>query len=186
MANPTIVNDQITDSVTQANVKVLSDAPAIAMGSLYQTAVHALGLAMQNAVITQQNNAITLQAATTMGASNIYKQTATDAPQAAANLAIAKAGLAAQMDTGHISQQVKEAVELTLKNVLGSAGDVSYGIRCVMDSFVVSMEQVSRNQYRSALDIIKIAAISSTLTDMINKPEDAASYQQILEIIERM
>ena len=36
MAFPTAVNDQITDSVTQANVKVLSDAPAMAMGNLYQ------------------------------------------------------------------------------------------------------------------------------------------------------
>ncbi|MEM7246316.1 MAG: RebB family R body protein, partial [Acidobacteriota bacterium] len=36
MAYPTSVNDQITDSVTQANVKVLADAPAMAMASLYQ------------------------------------------------------------------------------------------------------------------------------------------------------
>ena len=34
MAFPTSVNDQITDSITQANTKVLGDAPAIAMGNL--------------------------------------------------------------------------------------------------------------------------------------------------------
>ena len=37
MAFPTSVNSQITDAVAQANVKVLADAPAMAMGSLYQT-----------------------------------------------------------------------------------------------------------------------------------------------------
>ncbi|WP_204334085.1 RebB family R body protein, partial [Klebsiella pneumoniae] len=36
MAFPTAVNDQITDSVTQANVQVLGASPAIAMGNLYQ------------------------------------------------------------------------------------------------------------------------------------------------------
>lgn len=30
-------NDQITDAVTQTNVKVLGDAPALALGSLYQS-----------------------------------------------------------------------------------------------------------------------------------------------------
>jgi len=36
MAFPTAVNSQITDSITQANTKVLGDAPAMAMGNLYQ------------------------------------------------------------------------------------------------------------------------------------------------------
>ncbi|MCE1185372.1 MAG: RebB family R body protein, partial [Rhodocyclales bacterium] len=31
MSFPTTVNDQITDAVTQANVKVLAEAPAMAM-----------------------------------------------------------------------------------------------------------------------------------------------------------
>ncbi len=55
MAFPTSVNDQITDAVTQSNVKVLGDAPAIAMGAIYQTAAQAAGLAAQNAVSNQQN-----------------------------------------------------------------------------------------------------------------------------------
>ena len=37
MAFPTAVNSQITDAVTQANVKVLADAPAMAMGAIYQS-----------------------------------------------------------------------------------------------------------------------------------------------------
>lgn len=65
MAFPTSVNSQITDAVTQANVKVLGDAPAVAMGSLYQTVAHAVGLSAQNAVSNQQNVAQLALAVTT-------------------------------------------------------------------------------------------------------------------------
>lgn len=54
MAFPTSVNSQITDAVTQANVKVLADAPAMALGSLYQTLAQASGMAVQNATANQQ------------------------------------------------------------------------------------------------------------------------------------
>lgn len=66
------VNSQITDSVTQSNVKVLADAPAMAMGSLYQTMAHSLGLLMENAVAAQQNMNVIAQAATTQGVNMIY------------------------------------------------------------------------------------------------------------------
>lgn len=49
------VNPQITDAVTQTNVNVVAEAPAQAMGSLYQMAAHANGMAMQNSVTNQQN-----------------------------------------------------------------------------------------------------------------------------------
>jgi hypothetical protein len=72
MAFPTSVNDQITDSVTQANVKVLGDAPAIALGNLYQATAQALANAAHNATNAQQQTNITAQAATTMGVSTLY------------------------------------------------------------------------------------------------------------------
>jgi hypothetical protein len=65
MANPTPVNSQITDSVTQSNTKVLGEAPAMAMGSLYQTTAQALGNAAHNATASQQNANVLAQAATT-------------------------------------------------------------------------------------------------------------------------
>jgi hypothetical protein len=55
MAFPTSVNDQITDAVTQSNVKVLGDAPSIAMGAIYQATAHAAGIAAENAVANQQS-----------------------------------------------------------------------------------------------------------------------------------
>ena len=36
MADNTWMNSQVTDAVTQSNVKVLGDAPAESMGMLYQ------------------------------------------------------------------------------------------------------------------------------------------------------
>jgi len=72
MAFPTAVNDQITDSVTQANTKVLGDAPAIAMGNLFQATAQALANAAHNATNAQQQNNITAQSATTMGVATLY------------------------------------------------------------------------------------------------------------------
>jgi len=72
MAFPTAVNSQITDSVTQANVKVLGDAPAIAMGNLFQATSQALANAAHNATTAQQQTNVTAQAATTMGVALLY------------------------------------------------------------------------------------------------------------------
>jgi len=72
MAFPTSVNDQITDSVTQANVKVLGDAPAMSMGNLMQATSQALANAAHNATSAQQQTAVTAQAATTMGVTTLF------------------------------------------------------------------------------------------------------------------
>jgi hypothetical protein len=68
----TKVNDQITDAVTQANVKVLGEAPAMAMGNLYQSMAHSTGILFQNAVNAQNQQNILAQAATTQGVMQIY------------------------------------------------------------------------------------------------------------------
>ena len=79
MAFPTAVNNQITDSITQANTKVLGDAPAIAMGNLYQATAQALANAAHNATNAQQQMYVAAQAATTMGVSLLYSlDTASD------------------------------------------------------------------------------------------------------------
>jgi hypothetical protein len=80
MAFPTAVNSQITDSVTQANTKVLGDAPAMAMGNLFQATAQALANAAHNATNAQQQSYVTSQAATTMGVATLYSiDTAADA-----------------------------------------------------------------------------------------------------------
>ena len=72
MAQPTAVNDQITDAVTQSSVKVLGDAPALALGSLYQATAQALSNAAHNAVNNQQQTYVTAQASTTQGVALFY------------------------------------------------------------------------------------------------------------------
>ena len=66
MALPTPVNGQITDSVTQANVEVLGNAPAVAMGNLYQAMAQASGTAAHNAAHAQANQYTISEAATTL------------------------------------------------------------------------------------------------------------------------
>lgn len=72
MADPTLVNGQITDAVTQANVKVLADAPAEALGSLYQVMAHSTGIGMQNATAFQQQFNNVSNAVITQGVNGIY------------------------------------------------------------------------------------------------------------------
>ena len=55
MADNTWMNSQVTDSVTQSNVKVLGDAPAESMGMLYQMLAQSTGMSMQNMVANQQH-----------------------------------------------------------------------------------------------------------------------------------
>ena len=74
MADPTPVNGQVTDAVTQTNVKVVGEAPAEAMATVYQTMAHSISLSMQNAVAQQQQmNAIST--ATTAQAVNALMAT---------------------------------------------------------------------------------------------------------------
>lgn len=58
------VNPQVTDAVTQVNVKVLAESPAQAMGLVYQSMAHSMSLAMQNSMhaqggLQQIGNAVT-------------------------------------------------------------------------------------------------------------------------------
>ncbi len=55
MADDGHVNSQITDAVTQTNVKILGEAPAQAMATLYQIAAQAAGIAISNANANQAN-----------------------------------------------------------------------------------------------------------------------------------
>jgi hypothetical protein len=72
MALPTPVNGQITDAVTQTNVKVVGEAPAMAMGAIYQSLAHSTGILFENATSSQQQLAIAAQAATNQGVIQIY------------------------------------------------------------------------------------------------------------------
>ncbi|MGH1518145.1 RebB family R body protein [Chryseobacterium sp. JK1] len=66
------VNEQITDAVTQSNVKVIGESPAMALSNVYQSAAHSTGIMFENAVTNQNQQNILGQAATTQGILQIY------------------------------------------------------------------------------------------------------------------
>ncbi|WP_310619141.1 RebB family R body protein [Flexibacterium corallicola] len=72
MPDPTTVSPMITDAVTQANVKVVGEAPAMAMGSIYQSMAHSTGILFENAVSAAQQQTTLSQAATNQGVMQIY------------------------------------------------------------------------------------------------------------------
>jgi deoxyxylulose-5-phosphate synthase len=65
------VNEQVTDSVTQVNTKVVGETPAMAMGNLLMSTSQALGTAAHNATSAQQQAQITMQAATVQGVNSL-------------------------------------------------------------------------------------------------------------------
>jgi hypothetical protein len=69
---PTSVNNQITDAVSQANLKVLGDAPAMSLGSLFIATSQALSNAAHNATTQQQQTVTTSQAANVQGLTTLY------------------------------------------------------------------------------------------------------------------
>lgn len=92
MAFPTAVNDQITDSVTQSNVKVIAESPAFAMSSIYQSLAHSTGILFENAVAAQQQQNTLAMAATNQGIMQIYSLDTTAA--AGATDKVAQTGVA--------------------------------------------------------------------------------------------
>ncbi|QDH68985.1 RebB family R body protein [Marilutibacter alkalisoli] len=92
MAFPTAVNDQITDAVTQSNVKVVGESPAFAMSSIYQTMAHSTGILFENAVSAQQQQNTLSQAAANQGVMQIYSLDTTAA--AGATEKVAQTGVA--------------------------------------------------------------------------------------------
>ncbi|MDE1462173.1 RebB family R body protein [Spartinivicinus poritis] len=71
---PTNVNGAVVDSVTIANTKVLAEAPAMAMGSLYQTVGNSVAMAAANAVYAQQQANVGYQASSTLGVTKLFAQ----------------------------------------------------------------------------------------------------------------
>ncbi|TBR40762.1 R body protein RebB-like protein [Dyella terrae] len=89
---PIPVNSQVTDAVTQTNVKVLADGPALAMGSIFQTLSHSTGILYENAVSAAQQQNTLGQAASNQGVMQIYSLDTT--ATAAATEKVAQGGVA--------------------------------------------------------------------------------------------
>ncbi len=72
MAFPTALNDQVSDSVAQANVQIFGSAPAVAMGDVHQSSAQALSNVAHNAVTSQPQTNVIAQAVNTQGIALLY------------------------------------------------------------------------------------------------------------------
>ncbi|MBD8876362.1 R body protein RebB-like protein [Roseibium polysiphoniae] len=77
----------ITDAVTQSNVKVVGESPAMALSTLYQSMAHSTGVLFENAVSAQQQQNILAQAAVNQGVMQIYSLDTTAAAGASEKVA---------------------------------------------------------------------------------------------------
>lgn len=216
MAFPTAVNSQITDSITQVNVKVLGDAPAIAMGNLFIATSQALSNAAHNATTAQQQAYVTAQAATTMAVSTLLTlDTATSGvatsevlaqvnPFAASVLANATAPSPGTPEqTAHTAtvaglpqpatasdaiavKQVEAAVDHVEKHMVASAEKWAHAAKEVMEAMAYGLVSVQQVNYQTNLDIVKQAAIAATLKQMVLNPDQLAQYRDILETIQTL
>ncbi len=147
-AFPTPVNSQITDAVTQANVKVIAESPAMAMGSIYQALAHSTGILFENAVSQQQQQSITAQATTVTGVVQIYTvDTISDANGTGTATSPGAASIdtvqAARKAMAAVSSQITDAVKFSNDAVLSHSGDIAYGVRAACDALASAIERVN-------------------------------------------
>lgn len=186
-AAPASVNPQITDAVTQTNVKVLAEAPALALGSIYQSLAHSTGILFENAVNAQQQQNILGQAATTQGIMQIYSMDAVaDAVDIARMLGTSDAAVTDLRKVSAVNSQITEAVRFTLDSNLLHSGDVAYGARAAADALGAAIERVNRANYEARLQLIKQAATTACLAAMVRNPDKADAYAAVLETVKQL
>lgn len=188
MSSDTPVNNQITDAVTQANVKVIAEAPAMAVGSIYQTLAHATGILFENAVSAQQQMSTVMQATVTQGVMQIYSVDTMDGAgpqQVLDQLKNSTAKLSAASE-GNLDSQIEDAVKQNLRSVLDSAGDVSFAVRSAAEAMQSSLSGISSVSYDDGMRTLQLAASAACLHAMIADPGQADAYAKVLDEIRRL
>lgn len=190
------VNSQITDAVTQANLKVLGEAPAVAMGSIYQNLAYSTGLAFQNAASAQQQLSTLSQAATAQGVVQLYSVAALASTQAAAEVdpnlgdALAKhyaeARTALQSRASDLNAQVVEAVEFSNAAVLDNADAFAHALRVSTGAVAAALSALDRITQEAQTTMLKNAARTACIACMLRAPDKAAEYAQVLASIEQL
>ena len=194
------VNPQITDAVTQSNVKVVGEAPAMAMGMIYQSIAQATGILFQNAVAAQQQQAIAAQAATNQGIMQIYSvDTASAAgatagidapPHQALLLRAQQATDAARVSSPSaydgIAPQIEAAVKLLNETALGNASEFAYAVRANGDAVAASLQAIDKAYHDGLMRTVKIAATAACMEGMLRNPEKAEDYKQVLLAIQHL
>jgi Killing trait len=198
MSDTTVVNPQITDAVTQSNVKVLGEAPAMAIGSLYQTIANSVGMALANAVYAQQQANVIAQAAAAQGVMLLYSLDAT-AAAAATPSAIDAASIeqhalqssAALKNAGESAQsalqpQIEAAVKFANDSALENAGRFAYALRNTAEAAATGLSDIARVNLQQCMGILQTAATAMCLQAMLRHPEKAEDYERVMRTIREM
>lgn len=190
------VNAQITDAVTQANVKTLGNAPAAAMSSIYSDLAHATGLAFQNAVSAQQQWNVLSQAATTQGVMQLYSVdtvSTAHAPllsDASVSEAIAEehgqAQAALLSSANGLNKQIVQAVAFSNAATLDNADAFAHALRVSTAAAVAALGALNRITVESQSAMLKNAARTACIACMLRAPDKAAEYAQVLESIDAL
>ena len=167
----TTVNPQVTDSVTQANVKVLGDAPAVAMGNLFVATSQALSNAAHNATSNQQQSYVTMQAATTQAVATLLTLDTASTGVATASL----------LDPADVLQGLSEVASKTRVHVDDAAStaaaapdagaepddaatpDLADAMRHLMEQFAASLDALNAVAVRQAIHQVALAAVTAYL-----------------------
>lgn len=194
------VNPQITDAVTQSNVKVVGEAPAISMGSIYQSIAYSTGILFQNAVAAQQQQNIAALAATNQGIIQIYSVvTAAEASVAARHdvpdreavlLRTQQAMEATRTSSASaydgVAPQIEAAVKLANETTLENASAFAYAVRVNGDAVAASLQAIDKAFHDGLLRSLQTAATAACLEAMLRNPEKAADYEQVLQAIKHL
>lgn len=188
------VNPQITDAATLANVKVLSEAPAMAMSSIYKSLAHSVGLALENAVAAQQQWNVLVQAATTQGVMQLYNlgtaSAATSAPPTDTQLSEAiaqrhgEAQTALQSKASALNEQITQAVAFSNAATLDNADALAHALRVSTGAATTALNALKRITLETQAAMLKNAARTACIACMLRAPDKAAEYARVLASIE--
>ncbi|MFC4763517.1 RebB family R body protein [Dyella koreensis] len=185
MSTSTQVNPQVTDAVVQTNPSTPGGAPTISLNQIYMATAQALMNAAHNAVNSQQQSFVLMQAATTQA---VMQLLSIDGAGKAAPLDASNASgvTAAQVATASpdASAHIERVSELPNKLGLDNAGPWSHAVREIMNTLASALRELQSAAQETDMAMVKQAAIAAVLTRMIKAPDQREPYQKILELIE--
>lgn len=155
MTQPVTVNDQIVDSVTATSVKVLAESPSMAMGSIFQSQAHSLGIVYANAAAVQQQ-------------------------QNTVALAVVQRCVSQLTDIGRPSAaSVAVPVEAAMAPV-----DLTTALSRLADAMGEARERSGDADHDKRVQTLRQAAVAGCLAAMASWPEHAQAYAQLLAQIQ--
>ena len=188
MSTITEVNPQITDAVTQANTRNAGNpgnAPAIALGYLYQATASALANAAHIAVSSQQQQNVLAQATTTQGVVQIYSIDTASVPASTEHPLETPSAAAAVA----LQEATAPATQLTvLPNAHGvdNAEPWCHAALELMGTVASTLHAFQKVTDETDMAVIRQAATAAVLIQMIKKPDQLEQYQKILKVIEEL